>query len=285
MSMIASVSRAGGPGGGAAPEWLRRLGRKLAHGIVSFIVALGLAGMGALLVVGLRDWRAREPAPPPAPRSEWIEHARPIQVYALQTAEFGKDVRLYESRSRREGGGRQDFLSYGAAEPGEGPALRVGFFRSDDATARGSTFFVDLARHAAKSGLSVTRAALPGALPTRFGAFEVADVTIARDGVETPCLGFRLDIAEPGLLMAGFACGGAKPVDRPTLACVLDRIDLIAAGEDQALAKFFTAAEQGRGKTCPTAARGPGVKSTWIDQTGQAPALRPTVTAQKGATR
>ena len=284
MNMIASVSRAAGPGNRAAPEWAGRLGRKLARGVASFVAALGLAGMGALLFIGLRDWRAREPAPPPAPKAEWIEHSRPIQMYALQTAEFGKDARLYESRSRREGGDRQDFLAYGAAEPGEGPGLRVAIYRAGADAAAGSTFFVDLARHAAKSGLSVVRAALPGALASRFGSFEVADVTIARGRVEAPCLGFRLAVADPGLLVTGFACGGAKPVDRPTLACALDRLDLIAAGEDHALAKFFLDAEQSRGKACPPS-RGPGVKSTWLDPAGQVPALRTTTTARKSASR
>ena len=283
MSMIASVSRAAGLGGRAAPEWAGRLGRKLARGIASFVAALGLAGMGALLFIGLRDWRAREPAPPPALKAEWIEPSRPIQKYALQTAEFGKDARLYESRSRREGGDRQDFLAYGA-EPGDGPGLRVAFFRAGADAAAGSTLFVDLARHAAKSGLSVVRAALPGALASRFGSFEVADVTIARGGVEAPCLGFRLVAADPGLLVTGFACGGAKPVDRPTLACALDRLDLSAAGEDHALAKFFLDAEQSRGKACPPS-RGPGVKSTWLDPAGQLPALRTTTAAQKAAAR
>ena len=130
----------------------------------------------------------------------------------------------------------------------------------------------------------MVKTALPGGLASRFGEFEVADIVLAQGAIEASCLGFRLDVASPGLKITGFACGGGKPLDRPTLACALDRIDLISAGEDHALAKFFLDAEQGRGKVC-SAPRGPGARSTWLDQGAQLPPLRATTAARKVASR
>ncbi len=250
-----------------------QLRSRLAHWALSFLAAIGLFGAAGLLVAGLREAAPRAPEAAAAPKSAWVEFGRPIQIYALQTAEFGKEVRVYEARRHREGGGRQDLLSYGAAEIGQGANLRLSLYRPGTEPAPETALFVDFARLAARSGLAVTRSALPDTLATRFGAFEVSDVSLAQGQTEAPCLGFRLNVADPGLQIAGFACGGARPVDRPTLACALDRLDLVAAGDDRELAKFFIAAEQARGKACGPA-RGPGAKPTWLDPSAHLPPLR-----------
>jgi hypothetical protein len=70
-------------------------------------------------------------------------------------------------------------------------------------------FFVDLARRAAETGRAITRAVRPSAIVTRFGAFEVAGLDLARGGTPaTECLGFRFANAVPDLRITGFACGG-----------------------------------------------------------------------------
>ena len=75
-------------------------------------------------------------------------------------------------------------------------------------------------------------------LDTRFGAFEVAGVSVEGDGRTAACLAFRLadPAAAPVLAVTGLACGTVEhPVDPTTLACTIDRFDLVSAGDDEPL--------------------------------------------------
>ena len=55
------------------------------------------------------------------------------------------------------------------------------------------------------------------------------------------------------LEIGGFACGTpGNPIDRARLACALDRLDLISAGEDRELRAFFTGAPRQLGAACST---------------------------------
>jgi hypothetical protein len=83
-------------------------------------------------------------------------------------------------------------------------------------------------------------------VPTRVGSFDVADCKLAStkgpSDQSSPCLGFRSTDGKV-LEIGGFACGTpGNPIDRARLACALDRLDLILAGEDRGLRAFFTGA-------------------------------------------
>jgi hypothetical protein len=75
-----------------------------------------------------------------------------------------------------------------------------------------------------------------------------------RPGQTTGCIGFRLADANV-LQIGGFACGApGRAVDRARLACTLDRIDLVSAGDDTELRTFFTGAAGELGAACRTPA-------------------------------
>lgn len=250
----------------------RRAGAQLRHWTLSVAGAIAIAAGAVLLARSL----AAEPRPVPvasaAVRNPWIEIAHPLRFYALDSAEFGREPRAYEARRHREGGGREDSLLFGAAVPGKETSVRVSIYRKGAEAAPDSRFFVEMARQAARSGLSVARSAQPGELPTRFGVMEAADIVLTTSSGEASCLGFLLDAATPGLRISGFACGAPnKPMDRRTLACGVDRLDLIAAGDDRELARFFVTAELARGKGCGGAKGG---SSSWLEPGAGKPALR-----------
>ena len=272
------------PSGGGYPG-RRSIGRgRLLHVATSFLAAVGLLAIVGLAVAGLRA-RGPEPERAEAPRkSVWVEIGKPVQMFALQTAEFGKDVRLYEARVHREGGGRQDTLAYGPQEIDAGPGVRITLYRAGAEFVADPSFFVDLTREAARAGHAVTRSAQPAALATRFGSFDVADIVLTQGTREAPCLGFRLNVEAPALRASGFACGGADPVDRLTLACALDRLDLIVGRDDRELTRYFVAAEQGRKPGCSRQRSG-GTKTTWLDYGHKGPALRLSDRADKAASR
>ena len=248
-AVLAPIFEAGGA------NFALRNRERIQHGAISFLAALGIA---CLLALAFSAWRAALPPPPPlaaAPPSTWVEIVKPSHMFSVETPLFGKSPRLYEARSHREGGGRQDTLAYGAAAPGDAPLLHMMLYRRGSEALPEATFFVEIARRAAQAGFSVSRSGLPEMLPSRFGAFEVADMQLGYGAGVANCMGFRLQVGNPALLVSGFACGGSAGLDRPGLACALDRLDLASAGGDGELAKFFSLAESARGKACA------GVKS------------------------
>jgi hypothetical protein len=181
----------------------------------------------------------------------WMEIQRPFRLFALNAPEWGRDL-AYAADRHRDGGGRRDRLTFGkfgASAWLQVTLYRPGFEKSDPAP-----LFVDLARRAATAGLVVTRMGQPKPLPTRLGSVQVADLALAgatgASGQTTPCLGFRS--AEGKVLeIGGFACGTpGNPIDRARLACALDRVDLVSAGDDAELRAFFTGAAGQLGVAC-----------------------------------
>ncbi len=238
--------------------------------------------LAAGLILGGLAWLAPAPeapavpvpAPPPNP---WVEIAKPMPLYQLAGSEFGREA-VYEARRHRTSGGRIDTMSFGAPDFEKRSYLRLSLYRPGGEDFERSTFFVDMARHAASAHLSVARSAAPDALTTRFGDFEAADVTLSGAAGETPCLGFRLLADKPDFSITGVACGTReRPMDRAILNCTLDRLDLLAAGDDRPLAAFFAAAEPGRGKGCQQSRLAFNMQPNWLDPAGKTPALRSTV--------
>lgn len=211
----------------------------------------------------------------PAPVNPWVEVRHPLRFYSLETQEFGREPTSYEARRRAQGGGREDTLTLGAASPGDKRGMLVSVYRRGAEEAGSDRFFVEVARQAARQGLSVAHAAQPGDMKTRFGVFEVADISLAGKGGEAACLGFRLDRANPALRISGYACGTpARPIDRRELACTIDRLDLVSVGEDRALGRFFAESQLARGAGCGGAQGVVKQRASWLDGPGERPALR-----------
>jgi hypothetical protein len=192
-------------------------------------------------------------AAPHIVKPAWVEITKPFRLFALAAPEWGREPTSYTAQRHRDGGGRRDHLTFGTFDTSQ-PWLHLTLYRRGSEEAASAPFFVDMARRAAPAGLAVARMGQPTALPTRLGRFEVADFTLAAhagaSGQSTQCLGFRL--AEPRVLqIGGFACGvPGKPIDRHRLACTLDRIDLVAAGDDTDMRAFFAGAEGEVGAAC-----------------------------------
>ena len=117
-----------------------------------------------------------------------------------------------------------------------------------------------LSRLATRHGFVPTLGTRRGALTTRFGRFETA--TLRVPGRSAACDGFHLALAAPALAIDGVACGTV----RGDLACLIDRLDLVSAGEDSALVDLFVAAELRRNPACSGMRLGPDVvHAAWLD--------------------
>lgn len=227
-------------------------------------------------------------APRPAPKveidhaetaGEWLDVLKPFQLFDVASPEFSSAFGVYEAQHNLVGGGRRDVVTLGAVNQNE-PYLRVAFYRLGQERAPLPSLFVEMARRASGAGLAVDRVSAPSLLPTRFGAFETADVIVSDaanpgEGKARTCVGFRLSTENPRFRISGFACGEKeRPADRSAIACMIDRFDLVAAGDDLALRAFFARAEKDRRPECFASKM--AQNADWLAPQSSAPALRAT---------
>ena len=214
----------------------------------------------ALATVGLlRDMpgAVETPVTPPVAPAAWIDIAKPYPLFELVAPSLGHGQPVYTARRHAQGGGREDVLTFGLFG-GPKPFVRIGVYRHGGEEVADAVYFVDMARRASASGLGVTQADLPLALPTRFGAFESGALELSgpENSRRANCRGFRLDVASPGLTMGGLMCGaGDEKFSAADLACLIDRLDLVAAGQDSELADFFGAAGSRKSRACADTVR------------------------------
>ncbi len=229
-------------------------------------LSLMLLAVGATALVRLRDGGTAVPALPPPLPPEWTDVPRPVHIFDLEAPMLRGLPPLYSARRRTMGDGREDMLAYGT--PGHDAALRLRLGRRGPGAAALPPLVAAIASQAADADLSVGRVGLADLMPTRFGRFEVADVTLVdQTALRVPCSGFRLALDAPAFTISGLACGTpGKPLTRAALACLVDRLDLASGGEDRAMIDFFAASERRRDPSCVGARLAPdGMHAAWLD--------------------
>jgi hypothetical protein len=228
------------------------------RGLLFKAALVGLIALaGADLLAKWPDGQTSAAKPPQAaPRDAWLDVARPYQTYELSAPLVAHEKHVYSARRHAAGGGREDILTFGqfAVEKNR-PFVRLSIYRHGQENIQAAPFFVDMARRAAPLGLGVSAVRQEPAHPTRFGDIESAALTLSENDVSREhCRGFRLTRPQPGLTIAGLACAaeddsGAQ-MTAQDVACLLNRLDLLAAGSDRPLRDFFGAAEARNVRGC-----------------------------------
>ncbi len=217
---------------------------------------ISAAAVGALTYLAERHsgWDGAEPGPVPAailtaPPPSWEPILPAVAWYGLEPADDSK-IPALEAR-RRSDGAREDLMLFGAI--GEAGHLRLVVGRNTGG--QSGSFFVELVRHAAQAGLSVTRSAQAHVVETKFGEAQAADVVFSGPA-EQACLAFRLSHPAEDFSIRGWLCGTAeRPSSDRQLACAIDRLSLAKAVSDPALKTLFAAADRRRGEGCAPVAR------------------------------
>lgn len=210
-----------------------------------------LAYMGALAILAIAaasffqppaGVAAVESAPPP----QWVNVERPRPAFELIMPELAASASDYAILRRTADGARKDVLSWGDAAA-SGPYVMVEIYRPGSAAEN----FIDAPSEIADRivAFNVTddvKAA--GEIGSKFGTAHLVDFAIASEKMpnarERRCLGFARPFAEPAMQIDGWYCSaGDEVVDRATLSCLLDRLTIISAGGDAALAGVFARAE------------------------------------------
>ena len=227
-----------------------------------------LVGAAAILVSALHHLPAAQPpAPHPARGAAWQEIVKPVQIYNLEAPEFAGAPLVYTARRHTAGGGREDVLALGTLDSGK-PAIRLRTFRRGEEATSKVPLFAALAHEAAQVGLAIGRSGLPDLMATRFGRFEVVDISLVRqDAATAPCDGFRLLLDKPALAITGLACGRhATPMSHAEVGCLVERLDVAAARDDRELIDFFAESELRRNAACAGMRLGPdGLHAPWLD--------------------
>ena len=251
----------------AVSRWSSMGSRRLVEvWLTSGLAIASFAGLVAATIVLTSLHAAHAPvlgsvdAVPSAPM--WVDIVKPVQIYSLEARELAKLPSTYAAR-RRGGDIREDVLGFGTWH-GDQPSLRLRVLRGGEAPAALDTAIV---RQAAAVGVAIGPSKKPEMLATRFGAFEIADVTSSGPGATMACSGLRLAVALPALTFDGFACGAeGQAIPRKTLACLIDRLDLASVGEDRALIDFFAATDLRRDADCDGMRLAPDrAHAAWLD--------------------
>jgi hypothetical protein len=242
--------------------------RALCVSLIAYFGGLsGLAGLLAAFVglVSAPEGGAMEPASPPG----WYAVRQPRPAFSLTIG--GLSEPAYAVRHHVPGGGRKDIMTFG--EPGSAGAFAtVEVYRPGSELERFADPLQEATSEAEALG-TILRASAAPAIDSKFGPVGVVDVTVAQTDRRRRCLAFARNFERPRLRISGVYCEpGAQIVNRPVVACALDRLSLMSADGEAAISQFFARAELKRTfcARLPSAASRPG---DWIDAKGP-PALR-----------
>ncbi len=257
-------------GGGRSLRSLRRPLRSIGK-LLALVILLG-AGLAVASQMAA-DHSAPQTVPHPSSDS-WLAIMQPLPLFGLSGTDFAKLPLDYAAVRHSAGGGRRDILMFGDPQ-GDQSWLKLSLYRIG---AEATSTRDDLADMVQGFGFEMTNSAEPTLLATRFGSFEAADMRIGAPSGPRPCLGFRsMQAPDAALRVEGLACGSLDhPMGRDLLSCVIDRIDLLSAGDDQALRDIFVEAERRRGAACMPSRLTPSASHvTWLDANSAAPTFKP----------
>jgi hypothetical protein len=237
------------------------------NGLLARLIAyMGVLALMTIVAVSLWDQLPLRGSDPSA-KSAWSLAARAYPAFAVSQFDSPGKTETYEIR-RHPDGGRKDVFRWAAQ--GEAPVAELEIYRPGGELNQSGPPIAEIAARMDPDGMRELQAA--GLIDSKFGAVTLLGLT-DRDGDARPCLGFIKGFDEPKMRISGWSCqGDTLPARRAAIGCILDRLILLAAGNDPKLAELFAHAELKRGNCAPAAAA-PVTSADWV--TGaQDPRLR-----------
>ena len=244
---------------------------------------------GATAVLGydlIGPTPAASSVPPlPDPHPSWIEVTRASGAFAVTMPGLDPVQSSYLVRRHREGGGRMDLVTFGAAAD-KGPYVRVEFYRPGSEGEAIADPLDAVAALAADSRIDAELSETPGKLKTKFGELSVIDMNVAGSDAQRACIAIAGAWDDPRFGMVAWLCNpGPEIVPAGDLACLVDRITLMSAGGDERLASFFAKVELKRnfcGQAGPILTATPRRQDDWMSQKAPAPQLRGRIVELRG---
>jgi hypothetical protein len=218
-------------------------------------------GTLALLgILGVHVWNRDHDvqlALPVVATAEWSMVDRPRPAFSVSQADQGDRSETY-AILRHSAGGRKDILRW--QEGANKPVAELEIYRpggeQDGTSPAADSPKADLTARIPGAGAAELEAA--GIVESKFGTVALVRRSDAREEAGG-CLGFFKRIDDAGLRISGWSCQGDNaPARRVAIGCLLDRLTLLAPGNEPKLADMFARAELKRGNCTATGA------SDWV---------------------
>lgn len=212
------------------------------------------SGLAMLALIAADLMAAAMPDPPateaPALEPAWSRATRQDRAFAVSLPDLANKPESYETW-RRPDGSRKDVLRW-FGDDGQ-PVLALAIERARDGAGRAPAD-----AELVPPGTAAPRDAEPaGRLETKFGGIALWHLA----GTAPACLGFARQFEALPLSIHGWSCAAPSRARQQSLiGCALDRLTLLSAGNNPALAALFARAELKRG-TCGAA---PIATADWI---------------------
>jgi hypothetical protein len=230
---------------------------------------LAYVGALALIAIAAAHLLAELPvggAPEPVAKASWGLATRSYPAFAVSQVDSLAKVETYEIFRHPEGG-RRDVLRW-AVSPDEQPIAELELYRPGTEASQVGSPADEIAAGIDPDGRR--EMVREGMIDSKFGPVALLGF-VPHDPKR--CLGFTKDLEAANLRISGWSCQGETlPARRLAIACTLNRLILLTAGNDPKLAELFARAELKRGDCSPGGAA-TALSADWVTGT-QNPRLR-----------
>ena len=217
--------------------------------LIAYVGALALFAIAGLHVWGQLQFDMAID-PPGQPGFALASRSRP--AFAVSSLDFPENSESYEI-FRHAAGGRKDVFHWGP--PGENPMAELEIYRPGGEFDPSQPRTADLAARMAGGDRPGLEAA--GVIDSKFGTVALFRLSGRFDAARS-CLGFLRHFGDPALQISGWSCQGASlPARRAAIACMLERLTLLASGNEPGVAELFGRSELKRSDCGTTAALSP----------------------------
>jgi len=204
-----------------------------------------VCGVGALALIVADIYAGSidtvEAAVPLRHRDSWAAVPRPQPAFAAPVADFSGRSESYEILRHATGGGRKDILRWSAALA-EAPLSQLELYRPGTELVAFAPPAAEIAARTNFGRTDVVQAA--GVIESKFGPVALVRFSSEVSGKPHPCIGFAHSFDAPRLQISGWTCQGeTTQIQRQSIACVLDRLTMLSAGNDPKVAELFARAE------------------------------------------
>jgi hypothetical protein len=203
-----------------------------------------IADVGTLAlfaIVALNFWdqlQLNTAAAEPADQPGFTLAARSRPAFAVSSLDPPEKSESYEI-FRHPAGGRKDTFHWGPL--GEKPVAELEIYRPGGEFDPLEPPAADLVARTAPEGPKGLEAA--GVIDSKFGTLALLRLPGRLDAARS-CLGFTKRFGDPALQISGWSCQGATlSARRAAIGCMLDRLTLLASGNEPKLAEWFARSE------------------------------------------
>jgi hypothetical protein len=241
---------------------LLALGNELSATLGRLLGYIGVLAVVAALAAKLLGMPGDQAAGDAAQRPQWLAIDRPHRAFALLLPEFPNEPEPnYAILRHVSGGGRKDVMIWGEPDA-PGSRLMIEIYRPGSELDPGSS------TTDSTEELGTAATVKPaGSIDSKFGVLTLVEFAAHRADRTRRCLGFARAFDEPRLRIAGWYCRGSDELVEPHLiVCALDRLTVIAAGNDPRVSALFAQADLQR-RFCQPKTATPGAsirRNDWL---------------------